>query len=71
MKREGRSKMAWKERRARALGRWIKPVRVQARTQEEGERKKERYTENVREKLRKGRGGGRGYVQGRSFKKGL
>lgn len=44
--------------RARALGRWIKPVRVQARTQEEGERKKERYTENVREKLRKGRGEG-------------
>lgn len=48
--------MAWKERRARTLGRWIKPVRVQARTQEEGERKKERYIENVREKLRREKG---------------
>ena len=57
--------MAWKERRARALGRWIKPVRVQARIQGEGERKKERYTENVREKLR----GERGYVQGREVSK--
>lgn len=53
MKREGRSKMAWKERRARAraLRRWIKLARVQART--EGEEKggeRERESENMREK---------------------
>lgn len=35
LKREGRSKMAWKERRARAVGRWIKPARVQERTEGE------------------------------------
>lgn len=37
IKREGRSKMAWKERRARAVGRWIKPARVQERTERESE----------------------------------